>query len=111
MFDTLRDASNQLRRIIMTPSIVLVWVLGIAMLVVNPALLTAGWLQAKIALVLVLSAIHGYFIVLGKRIDAGAGNDADAEGSGPTARQMRMLNEIPFVLMIGIVILVVVRPF
>ncbi len=107
LFDTLRDASNRLRRIIMTPSMVLVWVLGIAMIVVNPALLSGGWLYAKIVLVVILSAVHGYFLALGKRIDAGLGSDAQV----PTGRQMRMLNEVPFLLMIVIVILVVVRPF
>ena len=107
LFETLREASDRLRRIIMNPSIFFVWGLGIAMLVVNPGLMSAGWLWAKLFLVVVLSGVHGYFITLGKRIDDGAGTDKKA----PTARQMRMLNEVPFLLMIVIVILVVVRPF
>ena len=104
LFDTLSDASNRLRRIIMTPAIVLVWFFGIAMVVSNPGLLSAGWLYAKILLVVALSGIHGYFVSLGKRIDTG-------EKDQPTGRKMRMLNEVPFLLMIVIVILVVVRPF
>jgi len=80
----------------------------VAMVVTNTALLSAGWLYAKIVLVLILTGIHGYFVALGKKIDAGV--DAGAK-NGPTNRQMRLLNEVPFVLMIGIVILVVIRPF
>lgn len=103
LFDTLRDASNTLRRVIMSPSIVLVWLFGIAMLVVNPDLLSAHWLQVKLVLVLVMSAVHGWFVALGKRIDSG--------DTSMNAKRMRMLNEVPFLLLIGIVILVVVRPF
>ena len=69
LFDTMADASNRLRRIIMSPSIVLVWLLGVGMLIANPALLSGGWIYLKIALVLVLSGVHGYFVTLGKRID------------------------------------------
>ena len=104
LFDTLSDASNRLRRIILTPSMLLVWVFGISLIVANPALLSAGWLYAKLALVLVMTGIHGYFVALGKKIDAGVKD-------GPENRQMRMLNEVPFLLMIVIVLLVVIRPF
>ncbi len=104
LFETLSDASNRLRRIILTPAMLLVWVFGIAMIAVNTALLSEGWLYAKIALVLVMTGIHGYFVALGKKVDAGVKD-------GPENRQMRMLNEVPFLLMIAIVILVVIRPF
>ena len=104
LFDTMAEASNRLRRIIMSPSIVLVWLLGVGMLITNPALLNGGWIYLKIALVLVLSGVHGYFVALGKRIDAG---DVDQSVS----RRLRLLNEVPFLLMIVIVILVVLRPF
>jgi len=104
LFETLSDASNRLRRIILTPAMLLVWLFGIAMVITNPALLNAGWLYAKIVLVLAMTGIHGYFVALGKKIDAG-------DKSGPTNRQMRLLNEVPFLLMIVIVILVVIKPF
>jgi len=107
LFDTLMEASNRLRRVIMSPSIVLTWVFGIAMLISNPGWLEAGWLHLKLVLVVALSALHGWFVTLGKRIDAGAGTVED----GPSARRMRMLNEVPFLLLIGIVLLVVLKPF
>ena len=104
LFETLSEASNQLRRVILTPAMLLVWFFGISMIVVNPALLSAGWLYAKIVLVLMMTGMHGYFVALGKKIDAGVKD-------GSENRQMRMLNEVPFLLMIVIVILVVIRPF
>ena len=73
------------------------------MLVTNPDLLSALWLQVKLVLVLIMSAVHGWFVTLGKRIDQGI--------AGTDAKRMRVLNEVPFLLLIGIVILVVVRPF
>ena len=91
----------------MTPSIVLVWVFGIAMVVTNPGLLESGWLYAKLVLVLAMSALHGVFVTLGKKVDAGPAAGQD----GPTPRQLRMLNEVPFLLLIGIVLLVVLKPF
>jgi len=103
LFDTLLEASNTLRRVIMSPAIVLVWVFGLGMLVLNPALLSAHWMQVKLVLVVFMSGVHGWFVMLGKRIDAG-------DSSVPPKR-LRLLNEIPFLLLIGIVILVVVRPF
>ncbi|MEM6535479.1 MAG: CopD family protein, partial [Pseudomonadota bacterium] len=43
LFETMKDASNRLRTIILNPSLVLVWVLGLAMIGLNPALLEYGW--------------------------------------------------------------------
>lgn len=103
LFETMKDASNRLRTIILNPSLVLVWVLGLAMIGLNPALLEYGWLHTKIVLVLALSGLHGYFIMLGKQVDRG--------GSAVSPKRLKMLNELPFVLTIFIVILVVVKPF
>jgi putative membrane protein len=103
LFETMQDASNRLRKIILNPSLILVWALGITMLVMNQSLLSMGWMHAKLALVLALSGLHGYFISIGKKIDRG--------DAAPTARTLKMLNEVPFLIMIGVVILAVVKPF
>ncbi|KCZ59977.1 CopD family protein [Hyphomonas chukchiensis] len=103
LYETMKKSSQQLRMIIMNPSLILVWVFGLTMLWMNPALLSQGWLHAKLLLVLILSGLHGYFIGLGKKVDRG--------GDGVSARRLRMLNEVPFLLMIVIVILVAVKPF
>lgn len=103
LFETMKEASNRLKNIILNPSIILVWILGLWMLHLNPALLEQGWMHAKLALVLVISGLHGYFIGLGKKVDRVTGT--------VQAKRLRMLNEVPFLLMIGVVILVIVKPF
>ncbi|HAY05030.1 MAG TPA: CopD family protein [Hyphomonas sp.] len=103
LFETMKDASNRLKNIILNPSIILVWILGLWMLYLNPALLEQGWMHAKLALVLAISGLHGYFISLGKKVDRVTGT--------VQAKRLRMLNEVPFLLMIGVVILVIVKPF
>lgn len=103
LFETMKEAANKLKNIIMNPSIVLVWVFGGLMLWMNPALLSQPWMHVKLVLVTLISAMHGYYVGIGKRIDKGT--------SSITARKLRMLNEVPFLLMIGVVIMVIVRPF
>ena len=103
LFETMKDASNRLRKIILNPALVIVWVLGITMLIMNQSLLSVGWMHAKLLLVLILSGLHGYFISIGKKIDRG--------DVAPTAQTMKMLNEVPFLIMIAVVILAVVKPF
>ena len=103
LYERMKKASHQLRMIILNPSLMLVWLFGGLMLWMNPALLSQPWMHVKLALVLILSGMHGYYIRVGKRIDRGQPT--------ATAKTLRMLNEIPFLLMIGIVIMVIVRPF
>ncbi len=103
LFETMKEASNRLRKIILNPALVLVWVLGLTMLYLNQSLLSQGWMHTKLLLVLILSGLHGYFISIGKKIDRG--------DVAPTAKTLKMLNEVPFLIMIGVVILAVGKPF
>lgn len=103
LFETMKEASNRLRKIILNPALVLVWVLGLAMIYLNQSLLSQGWMHTKLLLVLILSGLHGYFISIGKKIDRG--------DVAPTAKTLKMLNEVPFLIMIGVVILAVGKPF
>ena len=103
LFEAMKKASNQLRLIIMNPSLIIVWLLGLTMLWLNPALLQMPWMHVKLTLVVILSALHGWFISIGKKVDKG--------GEGMSAKRLRMLNEVPFLLMIIIVIMAGVEPF
>ena len=103
LFEAMKEASNRLRKIILNPALVIVWILGLTMLYLNPALLSQGWMHTKLLLVLILSGLHGYFISIGKKIDRG--------DVAPTPRTLKMLNEVPFLIMIGVVILAVGKPF
>ena len=103
LFDTLRDAALRLKGTIMTPSMVLVWLLGLGLVAINPAYLSTGWFWVKLVLVVALSGIHGALLGMGRKVDG---------GERPVSpKALRVLNEVPFVLLIIIVIMVVVRPF
>lgn len=107
LFETMKTASSQLRRIILNPSLILIWLLGLAMVFVDwqrgGQLYLEGWFHAKLVLVLMISGLHGYFIAVGKKVDQVTGS--------VEAKRLRMMNEVPFLLMIGVVILVIVKPF
>lgn len=102
LFETMKSASAKLRHIILTPSVILVWVFGLAMVAMNTGLLQQGWFHVKLLFVVILTGLHGYFISVGKKID---------RGETVSARRLKMMNEVPFVLLIVIVIMVIVRPF
>ncbi len=81
-------------------------ILGLAMVaVVWPASGSGGgyWLHVKLAMVVGLVIFHGWCHVTVRRFR----DDANTRSH----RYYRMMNEVPAVLMIGIVILVVVKPF
>lgn len=88
---------------IMNPSVAAVWVLGILMLWANPSVLSDGWFHAKLAFVLVVSGIHGFYAAARRKFEAGE--------RPRTAKFWRMINEAPFVGLIVIVILAIVKPF
>jgi putative membrane protein len=88
---------------IMTIGAVLTAVFGFWLLAKNPALLATGWLRAKLVLVALLVAYHAFTWRLLR--DFAAGRNARSE------RWYRWFNEIPSLLLIGIVLLAVARPF
>jgi len=55
LFETMKAASNRLRRIILNPSLILVWAFGLGMMYLNPALLSEGWMHAKLLFVVLLT--------------------------------------------------------
>jgi putative membrane protein len=93
------------RKLFMIMTIGAVIAIGFAagMLAMNPVLLTLHWMQAKLALVLVLVGYHGACFALLQQFASDRNSHAE--------RWFRVFNEVPALLLIGIVILVVVRPF
>lgn len=95
------EREDRLRRIILNPSIVIVWVLGL-MLAFNGGYWSEGWFHAKLLLVLGLSGYHGWLIGYFKKLK---------RGERPLSeKRLRLLNEVPGVVAAIVVILVVVRP-
>jgi putative membrane protein len=79
------------------------WLFGLATLALEPLYLHAGWLHAKLALVILLSAYHGWLKSHVRRFAA--------RHNTKSARYWRIVNEIPALFLIAIVILAVVKPF
>jgi putative membrane protein len=100
--DTFKIMERRLLKAIINPAMIVTWVLGLY-LVWDGGWYTSGWLHAKLLLVLIMSGVHGF---LSKTVKVFA-----ADGNVRPAKFYRMINEVPTVLMIGIVILVIVKPF
>jgi len=93
---------RRLLRIIINPAMVITWVAGL-WLAWRGGWFTAGWLHTKLLLVLALSGLHGYF--------ASAVRSFAEDRSTKSQRYWRVMNEAPALLMVGIVILAIVKPF
>jgi len=100
------DRERKLRTIILTPSMILVWIFGLTLawqlglIAGAPGL---GWLHLKILLVFGLSGYHGYMIGYGKKL---------ARGERPVSgKALRLMNEVPGIVTVFVVILVIIKPF
>ena len=102
--ETFKIMERRLQRGIMTPAMIATWVFGL-MLAGTPGLVDwrMGWIWAKLALVVALSAFH---ITLA-RWRAGFNTNSNVH----SARFFRIVNELPTLALIAIVLLVVVKPF
>lgn len=88
---------------IMTPAMLATFAFAIVLLVMQPAWLNDGWLWAKLVLVLGMTGLHGYYAKARKGFEAGE--------RPKTERHWRLMNEAPFVLLVGIVFLVLLKPW
>ena len=102
--ETFKIMERRLYRGIITPAMILTWVFGLTM-VLTPGIIDwhQGWVWVKAVSVILLSGIHGYY---GRQVRAFA-SDTNTRPQG----FWRLVNELPFVLVIIIVIMVIVRPF
>ncbi|MEO0058351.1 MAG: hypothetical protein RIT17_1827 [Pseudomonadota bacterium] len=93
---------GKLRKIILTPAMIIVWVLGLSM-AYSGDWFTSGWLHAKLALVLAMTGFHGWLVGQTKKM---------ARGERPlTEGTLRMVGELPGLLLVLIVVLVYLKPF
>jgi protoporphyrinogen IX oxidase len=97
---------RRLLKAIMTPAMIATWALGLWLVIssglggpANPA----PWLTYKLALVLAMSGLHGYFASCVRSF----ANDANTK----SPRFYKIINELVTVIFIGIVLLVVLKPF
>jgi putative membrane protein len=100
--ETFKIMERRLLKAIINPAMGATWILGLV-LIWQGGWITSGWLHAKILLVLIMSGVHGMLARFVRDF-------AEDRNTWP-AKFYRMINEVPTVLMIGIVILVIVKPF
>ena len=100
--ETFKTMERRLLRFIMTPAMIATWGFGIA-LVLQGGFVTAGWLHAKFAAVLVMSGLHGF-------LSSCVGEFA-VDRNRRSPKFYRILNEIPTILLVAIVLLAVLKPF
>jgi len=99
---TFRVMERRLLRFIMTPAMIVTWVTGL-WLAWTAGFFSAGWFHGKLALVIAMSAVHSALARHTRLFATGL--------SDKKPIYFRILNEFPTLLLIGIVILVVIKPF
>ena len=92
---------KKLIRIIMTPAMIITWILGISLILLNNSLIEL-WLLIKIFFVLLLSGTHGFLVYCFKQFNNNKNKYND--------KFFRFINEAPTVLLVIIVFLVIFRP-
>lgn len=100
--ETFKIMERRLLRAIINPAMIATLAFGIWLLLLNPDLLHAHWMHAKLGLVIAMTALHGLLARWRKAF----AQDRNTH----TAKFFRLINEVPTVLMIVIVILVIVKP-
>ena len=100
--ETLKIMERRLLRFIINPAMIASFIFGVWLLCLNPELVHQGFMRTKLVLVILLTVVHGFLARYRKAFDR--------DNNQHTARFYRYLNEIPTVLMIGIVLLVIVKP-
>jgi putative membrane protein len=100
--ETFKVMERRLLKAIINPAMAVTWLAGLYLAWAGH-FFSAPWLHGKLLLVIAMSAMHGFFSRCVK--------DFAADRNMRSPRFYRLINEVPTVLMIGIVILVVVKPF
>ena len=96
------ERERRLISIIMNPSMIIVWVLGM-ILAWQSGAFGFGWMWLKLLSVFALSGYHGWMAGYAKKLARGE--------RSMTGRNLRLINEVPGIATAVIVILVVVKPF
>jgi putative membrane protein len=88
---------------IMTPAMLATFAFAVALLVMQPSWLNDGWLHVKLLAVLGLAGLHGYYAAARKKFERGERPRSE--------RHWRLMNEAPFVLLVVIVFMVLLKPW
>jgi putative membrane protein len=100
--ETFKVMERRLLKVIINPAMIISWLAGLYLAWAGHWF-SAPWLHTKLLLVVAMSAMHGFMVRWTKEFAA--------DRNMHEQKFYRIINEIPTVLMVGIVILVVVKPF
>ena len=100
--DEFKVMERRLLRAIMTPAMIASWIFGLWLAALTGAF-AEGWFHAKLLLLVLLTASHMAMARWRK--------DFERDENSKSAKFYRFANEAPTLLMIGIVIAVVVKPY
>jgi putative membrane protein len=96
------ERESRTRSIILTPALLIVWALGLA-LAFHLGAWGMGWFSAKLLFVVLLTGYQGWLGAYGRKL---------ARGDRPLEnRTLRIMNEVPGIATAIIVVLVIVKPF
>ncbi len=101
--ETLKVMERRLAKGIMTPSMLAVWIFAVLLVIVNPSVFSAIWFYVKLIAVIAMTAIHGFYTASLKKFAV--------DQRPKTEKFWRIINECPFILLIIILIMVLVKPF
>jgi putative membrane protein len=96
----------RLLRIIINPAMIATWCFGLWLILITGAMKPGegnGWLYAKLSLLVVMQLLHAYFARTRKKFDR--------DERPRSAKFYKVINEMVTVVFIGIVALVVFKPF
>lgn len=100
--ETFKVMERRLLKAIINPAMAVTWLVGLYLAWAG-GWFSAGWFHGKLLLVILMSGVHG---MLTARV-----RDFALDRNTRSQKFYRYLNEVPTILMIGIVILVIVKPF
>jgi len=101
--DFFKVMERRLLKGIMTPAMLVTWVFAILLMIANPSVFSGIWFYCKIVFVLAMTAIHGFYASSQKKFH---------EDIRPRDQKFwRLMNEVPFILIVLILIMVLVKPF
>jgi|SRR3989304_2803429 len=101
--ETFKIMERMLLRVIINPAMILAWIAGLAIIAAYPDMLSKGWMQVKLAALLLMQIFHVFLSRWRKAFLQDQNIHSESF--------YRKVNEIPTVLMIVIVIMAVVKPF
>ena len=103
LISTFKIMERRLFVYIMNPAMIVSWIFGILLIhTIGVDNLSSIWLQLKLLFVIILTIYHFFLFRCLRKFDKNKNRF--------TSRFYRIINEIPTVLLIGIVLVVVVKP-